>query len=355
MSETPYNRTGHKRPWGEQDPEQPPRRAVVIVASTRAAAGTYEDTAGPAGAELLRRAGVQCPDPVVVADGEPLRRELHRVLRETSEDQRPDLLVTSGGTGLMSDDRTPEATAELLDLELPGLMHAIWAAGLEHVSTAVLSRGSAGISGRTLVVNLPGSRGGVKDGMGVIIPLLEHILHQLEGDGDAGHARPPAAGTAAPAGELLSGGRQGDHPADRQPSVVVTAAVTDQPLEAAGMQAAVTAPTAGAVVGFSGIVRDHDGGRGVTGLDYTAHPTAQRELQRVCEQIAAEHPGLRLAAAHRTGPLGVGDSALEVAVAASHRAAAFEACDALVGRIKQRVPIWKEQHLAEGGSQWVNL
>lgn len=344
--------TARRRAWGQRDPELPPRRAVVVVASTRAAAGTYQDTAGPAGVAMLREAGVQCPDPIVVADGEPLRRELQRQLRDLPEHERPDLLVTSGGTGVMIDDRTPETTAPLLDLELPGLMHAIWAAGLEHVQTAVLSRGCAGVSGRTLVVNLPGSRGGVKDGMGVLIPLLEHVLHQLEGDRESGHTQPEPA---RPADGFQPSGAQGDHPVDLEPSVVVDAWVTDQPLDPIAFRALVSADTAGAVVAFSGIVRDHDAGRSVTALEYTAHPSAAAVLAEVCAEIAAEQPGLRIAAAHRIGPLQVGDSALEVAVAASHRKAAFQICDALVDRIKDRVPIWKEQHLTGGAREWVNL
>ena len=131
-------------------------------------------------------------------DGGILPDEAGTVARRLADAAgRADLVVTSGGTGMMADDRTPEITAELLDLQLPGLVHALWAEGLQHVRTAVLSRGLAGISGRTLLVNLPGSRGGVKDGMAVIIPLLEHILHQLEGDRDAGHTSPEASRTAA--------------------------------------------------------------------------------------------------------------------------------------------------------------
>ncbi|MDN5573565.1 MAG: molybdenum cofactor biosynthesis protein MoaE, partial [Micrococcales bacterium] len=105
----------------------------------------------------------------------------------------------------------------------------------------------------------------------------------------------------------------------------------------------------------SGIVRDHDGGRGVASLDYTAHPQAVEPLRAACQEIADAHPGLRIAAAHRIGHLRVGDSAMEVAVGASHRKIAFQACDELVDRIKARVPIWKEQHLDDGGRQWVNL
>ncbi|MCT1601903.1 molybdenum cofactor biosynthesis protein MoaE [Kocuria sp. p3-SID1433] len=346
-AESMSSESGRARAWGERDPHLPPRRAVVVVASTRAAAGTYQDTAGPAGVEALRRAGIECPEPVVVADGEPLRRQLHRLLRELPERQRPDLVVTSGGTGMMADDRTPEITAELLDMQLPGLVHALWSEGLQHVRTAVLSRGLAGVSGRTLVVNLPGSRGGVKDGMAVIIPLLEHILHQLEGDREAGHTRPQ--------GGFQPSGQQGDHPADLAPSTIVDCRVSDQPLDPAGLRAAVAASTVGAVVGFSGIVRDHDGGRGVVSLDYTGHPQAADALRGACREIAETHPGLRIAAAHRIGHLTVGETAMEVAVGASHRKIAFQACDELVDLIKARVPIWKEQHLGDGGKQWVNL
>ena len=131
--------------------------------------------------------------------------------------------------------------------------------------------------------------------------------------------------------------------------------VTDQPLDPVGLRAMTSVSTVGAVVGFSGIVRDHDGGRGVASLDYTAHPQAAEALRAACQEIADAHPGLRMAAAHRIGHLRVGDSAMEVAVGASHRKIAFQACDELVDRIKARVPIWKEQHLDDGGRQWVNL
>ncbi|WP_167739422.1 molybdenum cofactor biosynthesis protein MoaE [Kocuria sp. JC486] len=338
-------------------------RAVVLVASTRAAAGTYPDKSGPTAVTLIREAGHECSDPVVVADGEPLRAELDHHLRGLPVEQRPDLLIVSGGTGLMPDDVTPELTREYLDRELPGVVHAIWDAGLRNTHTAVLSRGAVGVSGRTLVANLPGSRGGVKDGVGVILPLLDHVFQQLNGHRDAGHQAPSAADDRVdadaertePAAGYQPSGVQGDHPVDRAPSVVVTARVTDNRLDAAEVQAAAASRTTGAVVGFSGLVRDHDGGRPVTELDYTAHPTAQNVLLRVCEELAQEHTGVRIVAEHRTGRLRVGDSAMEVAVAASHRKRAFEVCDALVDRIKQRVPIWKEQHLGDGSKEWVNL
>jgi molybdopterin synthase catalytic subunit len=117
--------------------------------------------------------------------------------------------------------------------------------------------------------------------------------------------------------------------------------------------AAVTSDDAGAVVSFSGIVRDHDGGRTVTRLDYEAHPSAEGILQSVAESIAAEFSGLRIAIEHRTGSLEVGDLALACAVASAHRAEAFVACARLVDEVKAQVPIWKQQHFADGTTEWV--
>lgn len=130
--------------------------------------------------------------------------------------------------------------------------------------------------------------------------------------------------------------------------------VSAGPLDTAALRASVLASTAGALVEFRGIVRDHDGGRGVLALDYQAHPSAQRELERCCaEQSAAS--GIRVIAAHRTGSLQVGELALYAAAAAAHRAEAFEACERLVEQIKREVPIWKRQHFADGSSEWVGL
>lgn len=331
-------------------------RAVVLVASTRAAAGRYPDKSGPTAVSMIREAGHECADPIVVADGEPLRVQIQHFLRDLPAHERPDLLLTSGGTGLMPDDLTPELTREFLDRQLPGVMQAIWSAGLEHLHTAGLSRGEVGVSGRTLVVNLPGSGGGVQDGMSVVLPLLDHVFQQLNGHRDAGHRSPAAdESVATPVAGFQPSGVQGDHPVDRANSVVVSARVTEEPLDAATVQATAASETTGAVVGFSGLIRNHDAGRSVTELDYTAHPTASTVLQRVCEEVSQEFPGVRVVAEHRIGRLGVGDSAMEVAVAASHRKIAFQVCDALVDRIKERVPIWKEQHLEDGTHEWVNL
>ena len=159
-----------------------PIRARVIVASNRAAAGRYADTSGPLLADGLRALGCQVDPPVVVADGEPVGSALRAAI-----DERVDVVVTSGGTGVTPTDRTPEVTGALLDYEIPGIAEALRAFGARTVPAAVLSRGLAGVAGRTLVVNLPGSTGGARDGLAVLGPILVHTVDQLRG-GD--HARP---------------------------------------------------------------------------------------------------------------------------------------------------------------------
>lgn len=136
-------------------------------------------------------------------------------------------------------------------------------------------------------------------------------------------------------------------------AAVRLARMSDQPLDAAEVDRAVAGPRYGAVVVFTGVVRDHDGGQAVTALEYSAHPEAERFLRRCCAEVA-EATGLPVAAVHRTGGLVVGDLAIVAAVAAPHRAEAFDACARLVDRIKHEVPIWKRQLFADGMSEWVN-
>lgn len=157
-------------------PEQPLEGVSVrvVVASTRAAAGLYADRSGPILVDGLRSLGAAVADPIVVADGEPLRQALTAVLAE-----KPDVVVTSGGTGISPTDRTPEITRELLDREIPGLAQAIRANPA--VPTAALSRGLAGVAGATLVVNLPGSSGGARDGLAVLGRVLKHAVDQIKG------------------------------------------------------------------------------------------------------------------------------------------------------------------------------
>ncbi|MCU1509166.1 MAG: molybdenum cofactor biosynthesis protein MoaE [Glaciihabitans sp.] len=139
---------------------------------------------------------------------------------------------------------------------------------------------------------------------------------------------------------------------DQRPDVL--ALISDQPLDTAAIERFVLAPDKGALVTFRGIVRDHDHGLAVSALDYQAHPDAQRFLEDCCAIVAAGS-GLRVAAAHRVGSLVIGDVALVASVAAAHRGEAFAACGQLVDLIKQSVPIWKRQHLADGASEWVGL
>ena len=166
--------------------------AAVVVASNRAAAGVYADTTGPLIVEALRADGWSVSEPVVVPDGEPVADAIRAAVSQGAR-----LVLTTGGTGLTPTDRTPEVTRPLLDRPVPGIAEAIRAAGLaKGVPTAALSRGLAGVVGSCLVVNLPGSRGGVKDGLEVLRPMLVHAVEQVVGSdhgprrGNGGAGRP---------------------------------------------------------------------------------------------------------------------------------------------------------------------
>ncbi|GAA2899659.1 hypothetical protein GCM10010472_67410 [Pseudonocardia halophobica] len=152
------------------------RRARVITASNRAAQGVYADKGGPIIAEWLRGKGFETDDPTVVPDGEPVGAALREAVAAGT-----DVVITTGGTGISPTDATPEVTRAVLDYEVPGLADAIRAYGAPEVPTAVLSRGLAGVAGRTLVVNLPGSTGGVRDGLAVLDGVLDHAVDQLRG------------------------------------------------------------------------------------------------------------------------------------------------------------------------------
>lgn len=158
-------------------------RALAVTASNRASAGVYQDRGGPLIVAALAELGFAADGPRVVPDGEPVERALRAAVADGYA-----VVITTGGTGISPSDRTPEATRAVLDYEIPGIAEAIRAAGREKVPTAALSRGVAGVAGRTLVVNLPGSTGGVKDGLAVLGPILRHAVDQIRG-GD--HPEPP--------------------------------------------------------------------------------------------------------------------------------------------------------------------
>jgi molybdenum cofactor synthesis domain-containing protein len=150
------------------------RTAAVIIASSRAATGVYPDRTGPLIRTWLQERGFTVTGPVVVADGPDVGAALQEAVGA-------DLVLTSGGTGISPTDCTPEETAPLLDVRIPGLAAAIRAEGSDKVPTAVLSRGLAGVAGHTLIVNLPGSTGGVRDGLAVLDRVLDHALDQIRG------------------------------------------------------------------------------------------------------------------------------------------------------------------------------
>jgi molybdenum cofactor synthesis domain-containing protein len=152
-------------------------RAVVVTASNRASAGVYADRSGQALAEGLRGLGFTVDGPHVCRDDV---ETLAEVLREAVA-SGADVVLTTGGTGLSPTDVTQEATRTVLEREAPGIAEALRRYGAETVPTSVLSRGIAGTTGRTLIVNLPGSTGGVRDGLTVLGPLLPHVVSQLRG------------------------------------------------------------------------------------------------------------------------------------------------------------------------------
>lgn len=181
-----------------------PYRALAVTVSNRASAGVYADKGGPLLVEGLSAMGFEVDGPRVVPDGEPVEAVLREAVAASY-----DVVLTTGGTGISPTDRTPEMARRVFDYEIPGIPEAIRAEGLAKVPTAALSRGLAGVAGTTLIVNLPGSTGGVRDGLAVLARLLVHAVDQIRG-GD--HPRP-----AAGHGEHASAGSESLRSAAERP------------------------------------------------------------------------------------------------------------------------------------------
>ncbi len=151
-------------------------RALVVTVSNRASAGVYADKSGPLLVELLGEAGCEVEGPVVVPDGEAVEEALREGVSSGYQ-----VIVTTGGTGLTPMDLTPEMTRRVISREIPGIAEAVRQANRDKVPTSILSRGLAGQADQTLIVNLPGSSGGVRDGMAVLAPVLQHAVDQIRG------------------------------------------------------------------------------------------------------------------------------------------------------------------------------
>jgi molybdenum cofactor synthesis domain-containing protein len=158
-------------------------RALAITISNRAAAGVYDDRSGPVLVRLLRSQGCEVDGPQVIGDGDPVETALRDAVKAGY-----DVVITTGGTGLTPTDRTPEMTRKVIDREIPGIAEAIRREGVDAgVPAAMLSRGLGGLAGQTLIVNLPGSPGGVRDGMAALSRVLVHAVDQARG---SDHPRP---------------------------------------------------------------------------------------------------------------------------------------------------------------------
>lgn len=198
--------------------------------------------------------------------------------------------------------------------------------------------------------------GGVP-GPGVLTPGADTSSVGPSGSTAAGVLTPGADGGAADREAVAAAPADGSGAASvgKSGAVIVCSGVTTRPVSATELARQVSCAAAGAVVTFEGVVRDHDDGRGVKGITYSAHPVATDVMTQVAADVAA-HPGLRaLGVVHRVGDLVVGDTALAVAVSADHRAEAFAAASALVEQVKARLPVWKHQLFADGTAEWSNM
>lgn len=312
----------------------------LITVSDRASAGAYPDLTGPLAAQLLSKA---FPDAAVthalIPDG---TTSVQNAVAQAC-DAGARVVLTLGGTGLASRDHTVDATAQLISRDIPGVAEAIRAKGMEATPRAMFSRGVAGViargtlgnSAEVVIINIAGSPNAAEVACEVLIPVLPHLVNQLD-DGKHDDAEP----------------------AQVEPQ---HALITERPLLRDLVERVVLGPKMGALVTFEGHVRNHDpeAADTVDRLEYSAHPDAEKQLADILTEFSREasHPGgeIRIAAHHRIGSLKVGDVALIVCVAAAHRTDTFRICQDVVEQIKARVPIWKKQFTSSDEGTWLGL
>ncbi|MDO4887710.1 MAG: molybdenum cofactor biosynthesis protein MoaE [Actinomycetaceae bacterium] len=387
-------------------PRAAPPKIAVITVSDRCARGLSEDVSGPLAAGLLGEFGdvggvVLAPDSI-----DAIRRVILGAIEGGAR-----VVLTTGGTGVTSRDVTPEATAGLVTQRMPGIENLV--RDNPRVPGAAISRGVAGVvthrGARAFVVNAPGSPGGVRDAVGAVGPRIAHIVDQLDdGDhpederdestacnasavrgesplrqaeaaddaggasaehdestsraGSAAHAAPadgerwPVPPDSTPFGqsahEAATWRVQNRGRSDGSDAAVALASVVAEPIDMGTLAELVDDSSTGAVVTFRGQVRDHDEARHVTAIEYEAHPQAGEVIREVAEAAGRGSGACKIALAHRSGRLEVGDIALGAAVSASHRAEALRVLDDLIEAVKMRLPVWKKQIFADGTSQW---
>lgn len=336
-------------------------KAHVITVSDRCHAGQREDLSGPLAVALLSGWSVEIAGHDVIPDGaQSVQDAIVKAVKSGV-----DLVFTTGGTGISPRDETPDGTLPLISKRLDGIESLIRQAATG-APAAPLSRAIAGIVNldghSALVINAPGSRGGVTDAIASIGPLLAHVVDQLAGgDHPAPHSAHSHSGkgtsriakadhTSAHARATYANQHSAEHPTNT--ADVVHAKVSDEVIDMNALASLVERDEAGAVVTFIGVVRNHDAGRSVTSIDYEAHPDAEAVVTRVAHDVAEKSGVLAIAVQHRVGHLEIGDLALGAAVSAAHRREAIDILDQLIEQVKLELPVWKKQAFPDGSHEW---
>lgn len=381
----------------------------VVTVSDRSARGEREDISGRAARDLLESLGSVVASSVVPDGIEPVQQAVRDCVVAGAQ-----IVITTGGTGITSRDCTPQAIVQILSYEIPGLPELIRAQS--KVATAALTRSIAGVleisKKRACVICLPGSPGGVVEGITILQPFFEHIAGQLA---DSDHAPtiwnhdhthadafaqntncqdsgvatnnfathesitrklaklPPVEDNAAEIIKArLQSGESDAVSADHATAALVhsdtdgvesnnldasaaIARIQDEKISMEELDLAVRTDRAGATLSFSGRVRNHDGGRAVAGIEYVAHPSAPDALKTIADEIAQINGICGVAVIHRFGHLQVGEIALGVTISAEHRHEAYRAMETLIDRVKMELPVWKRQEFIHGESQWSGM